>query len=150
MFVSFFLATFGAAVVLSCLVAWLFRTPAKNVLQKLLHEEAAAAWTGYVFFTLLVAGVAAGTRVRILEEYLAAPSFNRGPMQAELTQEFWVLEMYRTVIGTVEGIAWTLLGLSLVAGVVYFVANKYHLNKVRPGGAPSTQPGTKSRAATMR
>jgi len=62
-FVYFFLATLAAASVLSRLVAWLFWTPAKNVLRKLLDDEAAAAWTCYVFFTPVVAGVAAGARV---------------------------------------------------------------------------------------
>ena len=43
MFVSFFLSTLAAAFVLSCLVALLFWTPVKNVLRKLLDDEAAAA-----------------------------------------------------------------------------------------------------------
>jgi hypothetical protein len=150
MFVNFFLSTLAAAFVLSFLVAWLFWTPVKNVLRKLLDDEAAAAWTRYVCFTLVVAGVAAGARVRILEEYLTAPSFNRGAMLGELTQEFWVLEMYRTVIGTVAGIAWVLLGLSLIAGIVYVIADKYRLNKVYPGGAQRRPPDTKSRAASTR
>jgi len=120
----------------------------KNILRKLLDDEAAAAWTRYVFFTLVVAGVTAGARVRILEEYLAAPSFNRGAMLAQLTQEFWVLEMYRTVIGTVVGMAWVLLGLSLVAGIAYVIADKYRLNRAYPGGAQRRPPDTKSRAAS--
>ncbi|HXJ46303.1 MAG TPA: hypothetical protein VNK47_06485 [Candidatus Dormibacteraeota bacterium] len=150
MFVSFFLSTLAAAFVLSCLVALLFWTPVKNVLRKLLDDEAAAAWTRYACFTLVVAGVSAGARVRILEEYLTAPSFNRGAMLAELTQEFWVLEMYRTVIGTVVGIAWVLLGLSLVAGIVYVIADKYRLNRVYSGGAQRRPPDSTNRATSTR
>jgi len=62
-FVYFFLATLATASLLARLVAWLFWTPAKNVLRKLLDDEAAAAWACCVLFTPVVAGVAAGARV---------------------------------------------------------------------------------------
>ena len=71
-------------------------------------------------------------------------------MLAELTQEFWVLEMYRTVIGTVVGIAWVLLGLSLVAGIVYVIADKYRLNRVYSGGAQRRPPDSTNRATSTR
>jgi len=53
--------------------------------------------------------------------------------------------MYRTAIA---GIAWVLLGLSLVAGIVYVIADKYGLNRAYRGGAQRRPPETKSRAAS--
>lgn len=131
MFVQFFLSSLVLAIVLSCAVALLFWKPVGSVLLHLLEEDVAAAWTRYVAFALVVAGVAAGTRVRLLEEYLAAPSWNQSALQGQLTREFWYLEMYRTAIGTVEGIAWVLLGLSLLAGTVHLLLRKNKVNNAK-------------------
>ena len=124
MFVQFFVWSLVLAAVFSSLVAWLFKKPVEIVLLHLLEKDVAAAWTRYVVFALGVAGVAAGTRVRLLEEYLEAPSWNQSSLQGQLTQEFWYLEMYRTGIGTLEGMACVLLGLSFLAGTVYLLVQK--------------------------
>jgi len=131
MFVQFFLSSLVLAVALSCVVALLFWKPVRSVLLHLLEEDVAAGWTRYVAFALVVAGVSSGTRVRLLEEYLAAPSWNQSALQGQLTREFWYLEMYRTAIGTVEGMAWVLLGLSLLAGTVHLLVRKNRVNKAR-------------------
>lgn len=39
------------------------------------------------------------------------------------------------------------LGLSLVAGIVYVITDKYKLNRVYPGGAQRRPPDTNSRTA---
>ncbi|HJZ65135.1 MAG TPA: hypothetical protein VKD70_12505 [Candidatus Acidoferrum sp.] len=134
MVVVFFLASLAAAVGISWLLAWLFKIPVENLLRYLVERDVAEAWTKYVFFLLLVVGVASGTRIRLLEEYLAAPSWNQTAIQSQMTQAFWVLEMYRTVLGSVEGIAWMLVLLALVGFGAYFVVRKNKAHEAQTAG----------------
>jgi len=129
MVVVFFLASLAAAIGISWLLAWLFRIPVKNLLQYLVEKDVAEAWTKYIFFVLLIVGVASGTRIRLLEEYLSAASWNQTAIQGQMTLAFWVLEMYRTLIGAVEGIAWMLVLLALIGGGAYFVIRKNKTNR---------------------
>jgi len=134
MLVIFFLASLAAAVAISSLLAWLFKIPVESLLRYLAERDVAEAWTKYVFFLLFVVGVASGTRIRLLEEYLAAPVWNQNAIQGQMTQEFWVLEMYRTLIGSVEGIAWMLVLLTLIGVGAYFVMRKNKANQTQPAG----------------
>lgn len=142
MVVVFFLASFALAAGISCLIAWLFRIPVESLLKYLVERDVAEAWTKYIFFLLLVVGVASGTRIRLLEEYLAAASWNQTAIQSQMTQEFWVLEMYRTLIGSVEGIAWMLVLLALLGGGAYFFLRKKKADKPQSNGGD----GQKNRA----
>ena len=66
-------------------------------------------------------GISGGTRVKPLQEYISAADYNKAAMLAALTQEFWALELYRTVIGALEGVAGLLLiciFLALIAPLV--------------------------------
>jgi hypothetical protein len=53
-------------------------------------------------------------------------------MAAELTPEFWVLEMYRTLIQALEGILGLVLIFSFVAFVVIVLIRKAHLKDLMP------------------
>src|SRR5215470_7953374 len=134
MVVVFFLASFAVAVGISGLLAWLFKIPVENLLRYLVERDVAEAWTKYAFFLLLVVGVASRTRIRLLEEYLAAPVWNQTAIQGQMTQAFWVLEMYRTLIGAVEGIAWMLVLLALMGVGAYFVLRKNKTNQTQAAG----------------
>jgi len=134
MVVVFFLASFVVAVVISWLLAWLFKIPVQNLLRYLVERDVAEAWAKYVWLLLLVVGVASGTRIRLLEEYLAAPSWNQPAIQSQMTQAFGVLEMYRTLIGAVEGIAWMLVLLALIGIGAYFVIRKNKANHIQAAG----------------
>ena len=68
-------------------------------------------------------------RIRILEEYIAASPGDKIEMTNALTQEFWVLELYRTSIATLEGILWLLLLFSLIVFGAYWLVRKVKLNK---------------------
>jgi hypothetical protein len=49
-----------------------------------------------------------------------------------LTSERWVLEVYRTVIQTLQGIAWMLLAFFAVALLAYVVVRLSELKRTTP------------------
>lgn len=122
MFVALFAASFVLALALSITVAWISREAIDSVLRRFVADYAVrAGFEKYIRFAIVVVGISGGTRVRVLQEYLAASDLNRAAMAAQLTQEFWVMEIYRTILGTLEGIATLLLVcifLALIAPVV--------------------------------
>ncbi|HEX4542961.1 MAG TPA: hypothetical protein VH114_07320 [Candidatus Acidoferrum sp.] len=122
MFVALFAASFVLALALSITVSWISREAVDGILRRFVGDRAVrAGFEKYIRFAIVIAGVSGGTRVRVLQEYLAASELNKAAMAAQLTQEFWALEIYRTIIGTLEGIAVLLLVcifLALIAPVV--------------------------------
>ena len=80
----------------------------------------------YIRFAIVVVGISNGTRVKAFQEYISAAEWNKPALQAALTQEFWTLELYRTVMGTLEGVAGLLLlciFLALIAPAVLRMLN---------------------------
>jgi len=76
-------------------------------------------------FAILVVGVSAGVRIYELEKYISPARHDKESKVLELTQDRWILEIYRTVIESLQGIAWLLLvffGISLVAYVIVRIA----------------------------
>jgi hypothetical protein len=78
-----------------------------------------------------VVGVASGTRVGALEEYIGATSYNKAALSAALTQDVWVLELYRTVVATLEGIVWLLLVVAFFVILAVLIIRKGNMK--RPG-----------------
>lgn len=115
MFITLLLVTFVLAAVVALIVAAWFANPIRRILGRIVDEEITFAWTMYVRFAVLVVGISSGVRIFQLERYIN-PMF--GPENTEvlqLTRDRWVLEIYRTIIGTLQGIAWVLLIFFVVA-----------------------------------
>ena len=80
-------------------------------------------------FAIYVVGISAGVRITELERYVTAPAVPRGAVIVELTTERWVVETYRTIIGTLQGLAWVLLiffAFTLLAFVIVRVFETRH------------------------
>ena len=94
----------------------------------------------------LLTGVSGGVRIWDLEKYitperLPKPRHLEGTVEAvvkvvELTTERWVLEVYRTLIGTLQTTAWMLLVFFLFALIAYVVVRIGE----RRTGSGNTQP----------
>ena len=72
-------------------------------------------------FAILVVGVSAGVRIYELEKYISPIRFEKDAKVLELTQERWILEIYRTIIEALQGIAWLLLVFFVFALVAYVI-----------------------------
>ena len=86
----------------------------------------------YFRYAILVVGIADGTRSRLLFDFISVSPWERAKLAAELTPEFWVLELYRTAIQALEGILGLVLLFSFVALVAIFLIRKANLTDLQP------------------
>jgi hypothetical protein len=124
MFVVLLVASFVLALAISATVAWLFAKPIDGVLHRFVGDKISSTLSKYLRFAIVVVGISAGTRVRPLEEYIAAPSYNKAALAAAVTQEFWALELYRTFVETLQGMALIFFVLAVVAIIAFVIVRK--------------------------
>jgi len=113
MFLTLLIVTFSVAALVSALVAVVFNKPVQRILDRIIPEGLGREWHRYLMFALFVVGISSGVRVWELEKYITRPQFE-GAEVVELTSERWILEIYRTVIETLQGLAWVLLVFFIV------------------------------------
>jgi hypothetical protein len=119
MFITLLAVNFLLAFGISFLIVRLFRKPIDAILQRLISEEIFSAWSKYIKFAIYVVGISGGVRVWDLEKYITPQSDKREVVQ--LIQERWILEIYRTVIETMQSIAWMLLVFFIFALLAFVV-----------------------------
>lgn len=128
MFLTLLAVTFVLAVATSGLVARVFTGPVDRILSRIIADDISDAWRKYILFAIYVTGISSGVRIWDLEKYITPREMPRMPDGTagvakiiELTSERWVLEVYRTIIGTLQGVAWMLLVFFLFALIAYVV-----------------------------
>ena len=128
MFMSLLIATFCISFSVSTLVVLFFNKPIKNMLQRIISDEIYKAWVKYMKFAIYITGISSGVRIWDLEKYITKPMCE-GAELVQLTIERWILEIYRTVIGTLQGIAWMLLVFFVFALIAYVIVRAFELKK---------------------
>jgi peptidoglycan/LPS O-acetylase OafA/YrhL len=123
MFLTLLLVTFAISVLVSFLVVSLFHRPIDKILKRIIADEISDAWVKYIRFGLYVVGISSGVRINQLERYITRPPIENAEI-ITLTAERWVLEVYRTVISVLQGLAAVLLVFFIVA-LMAFVAVRF-------------------------
>lgn len=117
-----FLVMLVVALVVSLLTATLtarfFDKAVDSILARIVGVELAEAWHKYIQFAIVVVGVSGGVQLWELQKYIANKGDNGAP--PPLTFMSWVLEVYRTVIETLQSIVWLLL-LFFLCGMIAIV-----------------------------
>src|SRR5262245_32731274 len=119
MVVSLLLVTFLVAVLVSFGVAQLFKNSLRTILNRILSTELSGAWNRYITFAIYVVGVSGGVRIWEIEKYITPRVETEVPII--LNADRWLLEIYRTVIATLQSTAWMLLvvfAVTLIAVVI--------------------------------
>lgn len=129
MLVVLFLVTFLLAFAVSSGVAWAGKEPIEGILHHFFSPNVTLAMSKYLRLAMVLVGVSSGARIRLLEDFIAASPANKIQMTDALTQEFWVVELYRTAVITLEGILWLLLLFSLVVFAAYWLMRKARLSQ---------------------
>lgn len=122
MFYSLLIVTFVLALGLSYGVMRLFKTSIDAILARIIQDPIYSAWGKYTFFAGLVVGTSSGIRIYDLEKYITPLQHDAGekqPIIVSLTQERWVLEIYRTIVETLQGLAWMMLVFFMVTLLAY-------------------------------
>jgi hypothetical protein len=119
MFITLLAVTFAIALFVSFVVVRIFCRPIRDILDKIVTEELSHVWLKYLTFALYVVGVSGGVRVWDLEKYIT-PRTEETEIIV-LNAERWVLEVYRTGIGTLQSVAWMLLVFFVFALIAYVI-----------------------------
>lgn len=135
MFLTLLLVTFAIAAIVSFLVARLFAAPVDSILARIIADDISRAWSRYLKFAIYVVGISKGVRVWELERYISPGRYQEKPQILELTSDRWVLEVYRTVIETLQGIAWMLLVFFVFALIAYVIVRVFELRRGPPPDA---------------
>ena len=129
MFLTLLAVTFAVAALCSTAVARLFDRPIGAILSRIVVDELSSAWHRYITFALYVVGISGGVRIWDLEKYITPHS--KDVAVPVLNSERWVLEVYRTVIETLQSVAWLLLVVFLVALIAYVVVRGFELRRIK-------------------
>jgi ABC-type xylose transport system permease subunit len=124
MVIAIFLTSVVLAFGVSFGVARLAKDVMEALLRRFISQELSEAVTRYMGFAVMVVGVASGSRVRLLEDFVGAPVYNRDALNAQLTPEVWVAAMYHTVLESLEGVAWLFILVALILLAALFVIRK--------------------------
>ncbi|KPJ52509.1 hypothetical protein AMJ39_07665 [candidate division TA06 bacterium DG_24] len=119
MFAVLLVVTFVIAVLVSFVVVRLFEKPIRAILGRIVSEELSKAWERYLKFAIYVVGVSGGVRVWELEKYITPQGEETEPIVLNAAR--WTLEVYRTIIGTLQSVAWMLLVFFLFALIAYVI-----------------------------
>jgi multidrug efflux pump subunit AcrB len=129
MFLSLLVVTFAIALFVSFIVARLFSTSIRRILDRIVSTDLAGAWHRYLIFALYVVGVSGGVRIYSLEQYIN-PRDPKMPAPM-LNADRWTLEVYRTVIETLQSTAWMLLVAFVFLLIAFVVARGLELRAAR-------------------
>lgn len=125
MFFSLLLVTFVLAALVSLCVVLMFSKPISTIFRRIIQDEISSAWNKYVKFATYVVGISGGVRVHQLERYISAPT--KDDRVLELNNERWILEIYRTIIETLQAIAWMYLVIFVFALIAYIIVKAFEL-----------------------
>ncbi len=121
-FLLLLIVTLLIAVAVSLTVIFFFRKTVETIFLRIIGEDIAIAWKKFLIFALFVVGVSSGVSIRKLELFIQPET--AGVVRPVLNAEFWGLEIYRTIIQTLGGMAWALLVFFLVALIAFVIVKK--------------------------
>jgi multidrug efflux pump subunit AcrB len=129
MFVTLLIVTFVIALAMSTLVAFLFARPITKILSRLVSEELAPTWRRYILFAIYVVGISGGVRLWDIEKYITPDKEGK---LLQLTSERWIIEVYKSVIDSLQSIAWMLLIFFLFALISYVIVRGFEMKRQIP------------------
>ena len=74
-------------------------------------------------FAAYEVGISGGVRIHQLERYISAPA--KDSQILELNDKRWILEVYRTIIETLQAIAWMYLVVFVFALIAYVIVRGF-------------------------
>jgi hypothetical protein len=129
--------TLGVALLTSAIVVQLFKKPIREILDRIIGESIASGWQRFLLFAIYVVGVSSGVQIWKLEQYVHPQP--AGPDGRTLTLTLdgasMGLEIYRTIIQVLQGIAWALLVFFVVALIAFAITRRGESKRGVGGGS---------------
>lgn len=126
MFITLLIVILVVAVITASVTGLLFKRPALKILCRLVSEELAPTWHRYLMFALYVVGISGGVRLWEMEKYIEPDKNGYIPV---INSDRWMIEIYKTIIGSLQGVAWMLLVFFLFALVAYVVVKGFEAKR---------------------
>lgn len=136
--ITLLIATFVISFVVASIVVFIFTPPVDRIVRRVIQEDVSRAWTRYLQFAIYVVGIGSGTQVWSLQKYLSPPA--PGERALELTRDRWVLEVYGSVIQTLQSIAMMLLVFFVFALLALVIVRDREARRGRPEAGGQDQP----------
>ncbi len=130
MVVTLLVSTFVIAFVVASIVVFLFNKPIDGILKRVVPAEISYAWTRYLRFAIYVVGIGGGVQVWSFEKYLTLQEPYKEIVQ--LTSDRWMLEIYETVIGALQGAAMVLLVFFIFALIAVVIVRIFETRAAKP------------------
>ncbi|HLW04664.1 MAG TPA: hypothetical protein VKY38_03685 [Azoarcus sp.] len=127
MFIWLLAVTLAVSTAVCFIATRIFDRPVRSILTRLVSEELGFAWHRYITFAIYVVGISGGVRVWALERYVTPHA--GGQEVVELNWARWVLEVYRSIIETLQGIAWMLLVFFIFALIAYVILRGFEIRQ---------------------
>lgn len=137
MFITLLIVTFVISLGVSYAVVRMFSMPVENILERIIADDISVEWLKYLKFAILVVGVSNGVRIWDLEKYITPLQYEDAKIVA-LNANRWVLEVYRTIISTLQGIAWLLLVFFVFALIAYVIVRIFEARQQRSSATETT------------
>jgi hypothetical protein len=131
MFITLLIITFLISFIVASVVVLVFNKPIGNILERIISDKISKAWMTYMRFAIYITGISGGVRIRSLEQYITKPHYE-GSEIVQLNPERAVLEVYRTVAGTLSSVAWMLLVFFIFALIAYVIVRAFELKRQFP------------------
>ena len=128
MFITLFAVTFVISALVSAVLATIFGRPIDSIMQRVISDPISQAWVKYVKFAIYVVGVSSGVRIWEPDQY-STPHSNQNLGMLVSTKERWVLEIYRTIIESLQAIAWLLLVFFVVTLIAFVIVRAFELRR---------------------
>ncbi len=125
MFFTLLLVTFILSVTVSFGVVKTFDKPIASIFARIIQDSISSVWKKYITFAAYVVGISGGVRIYQLERYISAPQKDTEVLV--LNSERWTLEVYRTIIETLQSLAWMYLVVFIFALIAYVIARGFEL-----------------------
>ena len=129
MFFTLLFVTLVLAVAVSFGVVKAFDKPVASIFARIVQDSISLVWQKYIRFAAYVVGISGGVRIHQLERYVSAPQ--KDAELLVLNAERWTLEVYRTIIATLQSLAWMYLVVFLFALVAYVIVRGRELKHAK-------------------
>ncbi|MFV0453426.1 MAG: hypothetical protein ACK5NQ_00175 [Pseudomonas sp.] len=131
MFIWLLVVTLAVSALVCLIATRFFDKPIGSILTRLVSEELSFAWHRYITFAIYVVGISGGGRIWALERYITPNTEEAGVLQLNTAR--WTLEVYRTIVETLQGIAWMLLVFFIFALIAYVIVRGFELRQGKRG-----------------
>ncbi|HBB79642.1 hypothetical protein BBI09_08575 [Stutzerimonas xanthomarina] len=131
MFIWLLVVTLAVSAMVCFIATRFFDKPIGSILTRLVSEELSFAWHRYITFAIYVVGISGGGRIWALERYITPNTEEASVVQLNAAR--WTLEVYRTIVETLQGIAWMLLVFFIFALIAYVIVRGFELRQGKRG-----------------